>query len=200
MNTFDPDHTTHPAIPPGWSYNPSSWSERLWLVAVAGMGFLLSGYLALYQWGVIAHVWKPFFGNESQKVLHSFLSKVLPIPDAALGALAYAFDGVTGVIGGRDRWRSMPWMVIVFGLAVGPLGFVSVFLVIAQPVLLDAWWSLCLFSALISLVMIGPAMDEVLASLQFLRHCSEHNMPPGACFGGEATKRAPTADDNRVHR
>jgi uncharacterized membrane protein len=161
--------------PPGWSYNPSSWSERLWIVGVAGIGLAVSGYLALYQVGVVKQVWEPWFGSGSQTVLNSFLSHLLPIPDAALGAFAYALDAVTGVIGGQARWRTMPWMVILFGIAVGPLGLVSIFLVISQPVLLHAWCTLCLFSALISLIMIGPAMDEVLASLQFLRHSHEQN-------------------------
>jgi hypothetical protein len=49
------------------------------------------------------------------------------------------------------------------------LGAVSIGLVIAQPVMYDAWCTLCLTSAVISVLMIGPAMDEVLASLQHLR-------------------------------
>lgn len=76
---------------------------------------------------------------------------------------------MTGVVGGVDRWRTRPWLVIVFGVAVGPLGVASVVLVILQPVLFDAFCTLCLGSAVLSLVMIGPAMDEVLASLQHLR-------------------------------
>lgn len=90
------------------------------------------------------------------------------MPDAALGAAGSLLDAVTGAIGGRRRWRAMPWIVIVFGVAVGPLGAVSVLLVIAQPVLYDAFCTLCLASAVVSLTMIGPAMDEVLASLQAL--------------------------------
>jgi hypothetical protein len=63
-------------------------------------------------------------------------------------------------------------MVVLFGLAVGPLGVVSVLLVIAQAVWLQAWCTLCLVSAVISIMMVGPAMDEVLASLQFLKRAS----------------------------
>lgn len=58
---------------------------------------------------------------------------------------------------------------LLFGLAVGPLGGISVLLVILQPVLYDNCCTLCLATALISVLMIGPAMDEVLASLQYLR-------------------------------
>jgi uncharacterized membrane protein len=130
---------TNPSVPPGWSYNPSIWGERLWLIGVALLGFAISAYLAAYQWELFDGVWEPLFGSGSQEVLHSFLSKLLPIPDAALGAFAYALDAVAGAIGGTQRWRTMPWMVLLFGLAVGPLGIVSVLLIISQPVLLGAW-------------------------------------------------------------
>lgn len=119
--------------------------------------------------GYVATVWEPFFGDGSRRILHSEISRVLPIPDAALGAVAYLLDAAAAAIGGTARWRTMPWITILFGIAVGPLGFVSVMLVVFQPVLLDAWCTLCLASAIVSLAMIGPAMDETLASLQHLR-------------------------------
>ena len=155
--------------PTDWSYNPSDWSQRLPIVGLATIGFGVALYLALYQWRVIASVWEPFFGVGSEKILNSGISRILPIPDAALGALGYLVDAVTGIVGGTKRWRTMPWIVIVFGLAVGPLGAVSILLVILQPVVFDAWCTLCLTSAVISVLMIGPATDEMLASLQFLR-------------------------------
>jgi hypothetical protein len=114
-------------------------------------------------------VWEPFFGHGSTVVLNSPVSRLLPIPDAALGATGYLLDAVTGAIGSTDRWRTMPWIVIIFGVAVGPLGAVSVLLVILQPIMFHAWCTLCLASAVVSVLMIGPAMDELLASLQYLR-------------------------------
>ncbi|GIV96114.1 MAG: hypothetical protein KatS3mg057_0771 [Herpetosiphonaceae bacterium] len=155
--------------PPGWDFNPSSWSQRLPIIGLALLGFGIATYLALFQLGIITTVWEPFFGDGSRVILTSRISHILPIPDAALGALGYLADAVTGAIGGRARWRTMPWIVIIFGLAVGPLGAVSIMLVIFQPVLFDAWCTLCLASAVISVAMIGPAMDEVLASLQHIR-------------------------------
>lgn len=156
------------AIPPRWNINPSSWPQRLPIIALSFLGFLIALYLTLYQIGVFETVWEPFFGEGSRVILNSSISRILPVPDAALGALGYLLDAVTGLIGGRDRWKTMPWMVILFGLAVGPLGAISIMLVIFQPVLLDSWCTLCLASALISLAMIGPALDEVLASLQHM--------------------------------
>ncbi|MBZ0098036.1 MAG: vitamin K epoxide reductase, partial [Taibaiella sp.] len=122
-------------IPPAWQYNPSSWAQRIPLVVIGFLGFCIALYLGMYQLQVIDNVWEPFFGDGSKKVLNSESARVLPVPDAILGAFGYLLDVVTGIIGGTKRWKTMPWMVIVFGIAVGPLGLVSVLLVIAQPLL-----------------------------------------------------------------
>jgi uncharacterized membrane protein len=133
-------------------------------------------------------VWEPFFGNGSRKILNSEISKMLPVPDAALGAFGYFLDAVSGLIGSRSRWKTMPWMVIIFGLAVGPLGAISILLVIFQPVLYDAWCTLCLISAGISIIMIGPAMDEVLASLQYLKRKKKEGKKIWRIFWGKNTE------------
>ena len=161
--------TRESPAPPGWRTNPSGWGQRLPIVVVALVGFAIATYLTLFQYGVVDTVWEPFFGDGSATVLESSLSRVLPISDGALGALGYLADAVTGVMFGVQRWRKQPWIVVLFGVAVGPLGLTSVLLVIAQPVLYDAYCTLCLASAAISLAMIPPAVDEVLASLQHLR-------------------------------
>ena len=178
MAEMDPDR------PPGWRTNPSSWPQRLPIVGLAVLGTVIAAYLTLYQVRVLDQVWEPFFGDGSRRILDSGISRVLPVPDAALGALGYLLDAVTGVIGRRDRWRTMPWIVLVFGLAVGPLGFVSVLLVVLQPVMLDAWCTLCLASAVISVLMIGPAMDEVLASLQYLKRVRDEGGSVWRAFKG----------------
>ncbi len=175
-----------PSAPPGWTSNPSSWGQRIPLVALAGVGFVISAFLALYQLDIVGSVWEPFFGDGSRTILNSGLSEVLPVPDAALGAAGYAVDAVVGLVGRRDRWRSMPWVVILFGLAVGPLGAVSIGLVIAQPVAYGAWCTLCLVSAVISILLIGPAMDEVLASLQYLRREVRRGRSPWDAFWGRS--------------
>ncbi len=95
--------------PPGWTINPSDWSQRLPIVALALVGFGIATYLALFQLNVFSTVWEPFFGRGSQIILTSRISNLLPIPDAALGAMGYLLDAVTGMIGGvkdRDKKRS----------------------------------------------------------------------------------------------
>src|SRR5262249_152019 len=48
-------------VPPGWTYSPSSWLQRLPIIALGIFGFLIARYLAAYQLGQISAVWEPFF-------------------------------------------------------------------------------------------------------------------------------------------
>lgn len=174
------------SIPPGWSYNPATWGQRIPIVILALIGTGIASYLAAYQVRLVETIWEPFFGHGSVTILNSPVSHILPIPDAALGAMGYFLDVVAGIIGGPRRWRTMPWIVVVFGLAVGPLGLISIVLVILQPVLFDAWCTLCLASAVISVLMIGPAMDEFLASLQHLKRVKARGGSVWRAFWGKA--------------
>ncbi len=185
--------------PVGWDQNPSTWGQRLPIVALALGGFGIAAYLALFQLGILPTVWEPFFGNGSHRILNSPVSRLLPVPDAALGAAGYLLDAVTGAIGGTERWKRMPWLVVIFGIAVGPLGAVSVFLVILQPVLYSAWCTLCLVTAVISVLMIGPAMDEVLASLQHVKRRIGDGSSPWTAFWGlaQSKERSPAISDVR---
>ena len=174
-------------VPPGWDYNPSSWPQRVPLIIVAFVGFVIAMYLGLYQLRVFDTVWEPFFGEGSKRVLNSELSRTLPIPDGLLGSFGYLLDVVTGAIGGTSRWRTKPWIVILFGIAIGPLGLVSVLLVISQPILVNSWCTLCIITAVISVVMISPAMDELLASMQYLQRVKKSGHSVWKGFWGKAS-------------
>ncbi|OFZ53322.1 MAG: vitamin K epoxide reductase [Bdellovibrionales bacterium RIFOXYC1_FULL_54_43] len=155
--------------PPGWSYNPSSWAQRWILIALGFVGWLVSRYLAAFQLGYITSVWDPFFGDSTRQVLNSSMSHGVPISDAGLGSLAYTFEFLMGFMGTQARWRTMPWMVTLFGILVIPLGLVHIFLVISQPIIVGHWCTFCLLAAAIMLPMIPLEFDEVLAMLQFVR-------------------------------
>ena len=154
--------------PPDWSYNPSGWVQRLGIVFLAMIGFFLSRYMAAFQLGHIVYPWDPFFGDSTRLVLTSDISKAFPVSDAGLGALSYLMDALAGLIGGRRRWRTMPWMVVLFGLFIIPPGVTSIVLVILQPVSIGAWCTLCLVASVAMLLMVSPALDEVIATGQFL--------------------------------
>lgn len=139
------------------------------LAVLAGIGCLVALYLTLYQTGAIHSVWEPFFGDGSIKILDSSLARSLPVPDAALGAGAYLCEVVLDLIGGEDRWRALPWVAIVFGLLALGMALGSLGLVLAQAFYFQAFCTLCLVSAAISLIIVGPALAEPIASIQWLR-------------------------------
>ena len=157
-----------PAVPRGWSYNPSSWPQRAPIIALALVGFFLSRQMAAYQLGYTQTVWEPFFVPGTPAVLTSAVSRSFPISDAGLGAVAYLVEALMGFMGDKQRWRTMPWMVMFFGILVVPLGIVSVGLIILQPVAVGEWCTPCLIAALAMLTMIALTLDEVVATIQFL--------------------------------
>lgn len=167
---------TGPYIPPGWSYNPSAWTQRVPIVALALVGLYVSRYLAGYQLGHVDHVWEPFFAglpgdprNGTEQIITSSVSEAWPVSDAALGGYTYMLEIITGIIGSRARWRTMPWLVLLFGLLVVPLGIVSITFVIIQPIVIGTWSTLALIGAAAMLLQIPYSLDELLAVLQFLR-------------------------------
>jgi hypothetical protein len=158
---------------PPWRHNPSAWSQRLPICGLALLASAIAGYMALYQWRLIEGVWDPVFGPESQRVLDSQVSERMRgwigIPDAALGALAYLSDAVFGLAGSTRRWQYRPWLVVLFGIDVIPLGVVSAVLVAMQGMVVGSWCFLCLATAVISLLLVVLAFDEVWSSLVYLR-------------------------------
>lgn len=154
-------------------HNPSAWRQRLPVVVLALFAAAISFWLALYQWRLVDEPWDPVFGSGSTaRVLDSDVSRTLHrwigAPDAALGAVAYLGDAIFGLAGSTRRWQYRPWMVVLFGLDVIPLGIVSAVLVALQGAVVGSWCFLCLVTAAVSLVLVVLAWDEVRACLAFL--------------------------------
>jgi uncharacterized membrane protein len=169
-------------IPPGWSYNPSTWLQRAPIILLATVGFLASRYMAAHQLGHITTAWDPFFGDGTRRVLTSDVSKMFPISDAGLGAVSYLVEILMGFMGDRARWRTMPWMVTFFGILVVPLGTVSVVLIILQPLSVGAWCSLCLLAGMAMLWMVPATLDEVVAMIQFMIRAKREGKPMWRTF------------------
>lgn len=160
-------------LPIGWTYSPSTYEQRLPIIALGFVGLLISRILTAYQLGHIEGVWEPFFAgqggrNGTEFIITSDVSKAWPIPDAGLGTVSYMFEVLMGAMGGRQRWRTMPWMVAAFGVVVVPLGVVSIYFIIIQPIMIGTWCTLCLAAALAMLVMIPFTLDELVAMGQYL--------------------------------
>jgi uncharacterized membrane protein len=155
-----------------YDYNPSSWRQRVPICLLATIAGVLAGHLALFQWDLIPYAWDPIFGAQTEKVLTSKIAQRmdhwLGIPDAALGVLAYFGDAIFGLAGSTRRWQYRPWMVILFGIDVIPLGLVSAVLVFCQAFVLGQYCFLCLVTAVISLALVFLAYDEIWVSCLYL--------------------------------
>jgi hypothetical protein len=167
------DSVPHLDVPaPPWSYNPSAWKQRVPICLLATVGFLIAAYMGLYQWRLISQVWDPIFGDQTHRVLDSDVSEQMRrwfrLPDAVVGALAYLGDAIFGLAGSTRRWQTRPWLVILFGIDVIPLGIVSAVLVILQATIVGNWCFLCLVTATISLILVWWAYDEVWSCLLYL--------------------------------
>jgi uncharacterized membrane protein len=155
-----------------FDYNPSSFRQRVPICLLASLAAGLAGHMALFQWGLIEEPWDPVFGKQTEGVLTSNVARRMDhwfgIPDASLGALAYLGDAIFGLAGSTRRWQFRPWLVILFGLDVIPLGIVSAVLVFAQAFIVGQWCFLCLVTAVISLILVWLAYDEVWVSCVYL--------------------------------
>lgn len=174
---------TGPDIPPGWEFSPSTWAQRLPIIILAIVGLLISRHLTAYQLGHIAGIWDPFFGsadpqlNGSEYITTSKVSEAWPVPDAGIGALTYMLEILTGIIGTSRRWRTMPWLVMLFGIMIVPLGVVSITFIVIQPLMLGTYCTLCLVAAAAMVIQIPYSLDELLATSQFLYRRKKQGRP-----------------------
>jgi uncharacterized membrane protein len=157
-------------IPTGWMHNPSSWRSRGPVFILAVLGCAISVYLMLYQMDILSRVWEPFFGDGSRFILkESAVARYLPVPDASLGALAYLLEALLDCVGGDDRWRTRPRIVLALGAVAAALALGGLLLAISQPVFFGHFCTLCLASAVCSVLATVFAASEVLATLSHLR-------------------------------
>ena len=194
-----------PDVPPEWGYGPATFLQRLPIAALALFGLLISRYMAAYQMGHIDTVWEPFFPgtdpaaglNGTETIITSAMSKAWPVADAGLGGVVYALEIVMTFMGGKDRWRTMPWMVLALALLILPLGVVSIYFVIIQPIDIGTWCTLCLVAALAMAIMIPLSMDEFVAMGQFLAWSRRNGKPfwrtfwTGGAMEGGSDDRSP---------
>ena len=195
------------AKPQPWDYNPSAWRQRIAIALLAAVAFVPAVYMGLYQWRLIGDVWDPIFGDQSKQVLDSDLSHTMSswmhVPDAILGALAYLGDIIFALAGSQRRWQYRPWIVMIFGLDVIPLGIVSALLIFAQGTVVGAWCFLCLVTAVISLLLVYLAYDEVWSSLKYLHGAWKRAVTFGAwwdVFIGRPSQMAVEVGDTIVRR
>ncbi|MCA9108531.1 MAG: vitamin K epoxide reductase [Planctomycetaceae bacterium] len=186
------------AAPDPWDYNPSAWSQRIPICVLAMVAFFIATYMGLYQWRLIDSAWDPLFGSETEGVLDSDVSERMRrwflIPDAIFGAIAYLGDAIFGLAGSTRRWQYRPWLVVIFGIDVIPLGVVSAVLVVLQGTVVGSWCFLCLITAGISLILVCLAFDEVWSCLLYLHRVWNETHDWSLLWKTFCGRRSPEAD------
>jgi uncharacterized membrane protein len=175
-------------IPPGWKDDPSRRGRRgpVLILSLAGCG--LAVYLTLYQLDVLGNVFEPFFGNGSLRILkESAISRLLPIPDASLGAIAYLAEAASELLGGAGRWRTAPWKSLLTGLISCGLFLAALVLVFCQAVVFHAYCTLCLASAICSVAIFALALPESIAAVHYVRQQVGSGRHLRAALAGDMT-------------
>jgi uncharacterized membrane protein len=136
-------------------------SARRSVFVLALLGLAIAAYLAAYQLHLTTMVWDPLFGAaSSEAVVDSPLSRMLPVPDAAVGAGAYACEAALAAITNKRQRSQVTFAALVLVLALAGVG-----LLLTQAFVVHAFCTLCLLSALISFINVVLARDEVGAIL-----------------------------------
>jgi uncharacterized membrane protein len=93
------------------------------------------------------------------------VARLLPVPDASLGAAAYVVDALLalGLIAGVGRPRAVRGALATIA-SLGALA--SIVLVVLQPVMAGAFCSLCIASAAISIALAVGAITEARSTLE----------------------------------
>jgi hypothetical protein len=167
-------------VPPGWEHNPTSVRRRVLLAVLAFAGLVVASYLTLYQINVLDSVWDPFF--HAEKVL----DLTAPVPDALPGVAAYGAELVLLAVGGRDRWRSLPWACLALGATLAGGAVVSIALIIIQPTVVGTWCTLCLLSAALSLALFALGIGEARAAWQHVQRARAYGVRLGDAVWGRA--------------
>jgi len=141
--------------------------RRRW--AMGGLAlfcFVLAGVMACYQLGYIHHIWEPFFQhdamqNGSMQVLHSWISRSLPVSDAGMGAVVYMLETILIFAGPADRILRYPQLVLLNAGITLLAAAVSAALVLLQAFVLKTGCTLCLLVAGMVFALAGFSLSEL---------------------------------------
>lgn len=141
--------------------------RRIAATALALLGAVVAAYLTAVQTDAVTDAWDPFFGDGTERVLHSSVTGLLPVPDALLGAIAYAGEAVLLVLTATRLGRKWPWLGVL--LEIGTVGFalVGLGLVAIQAFVVHDWCTLCLTSAVLSwVILLLVGLPDILRRLR----------------------------------
>lgn len=128
---------------------------------LSAVGILVARYLAAYQLGRFKKVWDPVFGSAaSERVLLSWVSRRLPIPDTALGLIGYCSELILSValMPTERPGRLHVWLLALFRVVAVGMAASGLFLVLVQALSLKSFCTLCFPSAMFTWALAALAL------------------------------------------
>jgi hypothetical protein len=166
----DPDDRWPGGWPPGWSYSPSSARQRVAVVLAAFAGLAVTAYLGLLRRGAALPAWEPLFRAGPHPGRWAAAMEGVP------GVVLWLALAVTSISGGGRRWKTLPWMVLLSGAAAVLLALCGT-LTAALEAVRQSGCTLCLAAAAAAVLVTGPVLAEVLATLQSIRRQRRRRVP-----------------------
>ncbi len=148
---------------------PDLWPRRatvvLSLVGVASMAAT-----SLLQTGVVRHLPDPPLpGFDSDKVNLSKTAYPFGIPDGTIGLLSFAANLPLAAVGGPDRARVRPWVVVLAAAKALADAAVSGWYFYQMPTKEKAWCGYCIAAQLANLGITALILPEARRALSELR-------------------------------
>lgn len=136
------------------------------MIASASMGLI-----ALYQTGILKHLPEPPLPFlDADRVDASPLAyEKFATPDATLGLASYATTIVLAAMGGTDRAKTMPLVVLALAGKVAFDALNAARLTVEQPTKLRAYCFWCLIAAAATFASVPLAVPEARAAWESLR-------------------------------
>ena len=100
--------------PPGWQVNPSVAGQRASIVTLGLAGMLLATVCAMHAKGAV-RLWEPLPVITAE----GWVLPAVPAPLPELDLIGFAAIVLLTMLGGADRWRTRPKLVLANAAAVG---------------------------------------------------------------------------------
>ena len=176
---LSPDH----AAPPRWDVNPSARSQRAPVVTLSLVGLALSIACTLHARGVLEVFWEPF----PVVTADGWIRRSLAVPMPELDIIGFGAVLVTALLGRKDRWRTIPSLVVATGVAVAFTAVSTVARWTAQYA--ESGRSSTLFFVLTgcAIALMPLVADEVYAAILGLRGTHSRGRLQKRAMGGRVT-------------
>lgn len=139
-------------------------ARRLAIAGLSFAGIAEALYMLAYHEGLLDSLWCPFFGEGCEIVGRSKHAKHFGVPNAAVGAVAYAGMAALALWAGNRPDRR--WQPTLLSAIAATAAAASAFLIYKQAVKVRAWCFWCLSTAAINGVILPISIADAREAMR----------------------------------